>query len=425
MLGTSLRGIGDAARISLADGDEVLTYDAERPGVPTDLTDRVSVLPPEWRPEYLDGVDRIVTSPWFSPVKPPLSDALKRGVDIVTEAGFGLEHLDTPFVAVTGTNGKTTVTELTTNMLTASGLRTLAAGNIGTPVCGLMEIDVDILVLELSSYQLRFMGSGTPRAAALLNIAPDHLDWHGSFEAYVEAKARIFSNMEPDALLVFNADDPLVVEVVGAAQCRLKPCSGTRVPDGGNGVDGRRIVIGDDSFEAPTDDPSFLLDIVVAGTLAYVAGANVDGVAAAIGEFSPGPHRRQIVGTTDGITWVDDSKATNPHATAAAVRSHAPVILLAGGRNKGLDLATIGALDGVTQIVAFGECGAEIAGAATSRSIIVETLDDAVTAARAIARQGDTVLLSPGCTSFDEFSSYAQRGDVFQRLVKRSEGAAA
>lgn len=423
ILGTSLSGMQDVARLGLRDGAEVVMYDSESPDPPEDLEGRVTVLSREWRSEHLDGIDRVVTSPWFSDLQPPISDALARDIDVVTEAAFGLERIETPFVGITGTNGKTMVTEVTTRMLIASGVNALAAGNIGTPVSGLTDTDVDVLVLELSSYQLRFFGRSAPRTAALLNISPDHLDWHGSFPAYVDAKARIFAQMGRDGTLVYNIDDPTVVAAVAIAKCSLVPCSGFRVPEGGNGVEAGCVVIGGDAFETQTQDPAFLFNLVVAGTLALTVGANARGIASAIDTFAPGAHRRQVIETTDGITWIDDSKATNPHATAAAVRALGPVVLLAGGRNKGLDLSPIGAIEGVTELVAFGESGAEIAEHSRAPSTIVGSLEAAVAAARSIARPGDTVLLSPGCASFDEFSSYAKRGDVFQRLVMRTRGA--
>ncbi|MDK1018083.1 MAG: UDP-N-acetylmuramoyl-L-alanine--D-glutamate ligase [Actinomycetota bacterium] len=422
ILGASLSGLEDVARILLDDGSDVVMYDMESVTLPEDFVGAVTLHQGEWLVEYLEDVDRIVMSPWFAEVRPPVSDALKAGVDLITEAGFGLERLTTPFVAVTGTNGKTTVTELATEMLAGSGIRTLAAGNVGTPVTSLRDTDSDILVVELSSAQLRFLGDAAPRAAALLNIAPDHIDWHGSFDAYVSAEARIFARMAPDALLAYNADDPIVVSLAEGARCRLVPCSGSRIPENGNGVDAGRVVINGDAFRAPFSDPSYLFNLVAAGTLALSAGATVDAVASSIEDFAPGAHRRQVLDTSDGIVWIDDSKATNPHAVAGAVVAYAPVILLAGGQNKGLDLAPIGELEGVTALIAFGDAGTEIANVCTSPVTVVESLEGAVAAARLLAAPGDTVLLAPGCASFDEFASYAERGDVFQRLVKGTEG---
>ena len=425
ILGTSLRGLAQAARMSLADGAEVVVYDAEVDDPPADLVGRVSVLPKQWNTSHLDGIDLVVASPWFPEVAPPIADVLEAGIEVITEAGFALQHSDMPFIAVTGTNGKTTVTELITEMLRASGVRAIGAGNVGSAVSDIADDTGDLLVLELSSYQLRFLGRSVPIAAALLNIAPDHLDWHGTFAAYADAKAQIFKDMGSDATLAYNVEDQNVVNAVSHAQCTLVPCSASGVPEQGNGVVDGRVIISGHEFSASITDPSFLFDLVVAGTVALACGATVEGVAETIGSFVPGAHRRQIVETDDGITWIDDSKATNPHAAVAAVAAHAPVILLAGGQNKGLDLSPITRLDGVSELIAFGEAGPEIGRDAQSDVTVVGTLGAAISAARAVAAVGDTVLLSPGCASFDEFSSYAERGDEFQRMVKQPKGTAA
>lgn len=422
MLGASLRGILDAARASAREGAEVLMFDLEQPIDANDVDGDVTVLPASWSTDYLDGVDRVVTSPWFAETRPPLSDALDRGIPVVTEAGFGLERITMRYVAVTGTNGKTTVTEVATEMLVESGIDAMACGNIGAPLSAIADGDAEILVMELSSYQLRFMDTLAPEAATLLNIAPDHLDWHGSFERYVEAKARVFASMAPESVLAFNADDPIVVEVVESAPCRLIPCSGSRRPDGGNGVVAGDIVVGEHRFTTPVTDPSFLFDLVAAATIALEVGATPEGVGEVVGRFTPGQHRREIVAVIDGVTWVNDSKATNPHAAVAAARAFDNVILLVGGRNKELDLTSLTRVRGVRSIIAFGEASNEISRVAHRDVVVVSSMEDAVAKAREIAVRGDTVLLSPGCASFDEFASYAERGEVFTHLVRRDKG---
>jgi UDP-N-acetylmuramoylalanine--D-glutamate ligase len=231
--------------------------------------------------------------------------------------------------------------------------------------------------------------------------------------------------MVGDEILAFNVDDENVVDVVRRARCALVPCSGFAVPEGGNGVVDGSIMINGRAFPTTIVDPSFLFDLVAAGTVALACGATTDGVAETIGLFAPGAHRRQVIETDDGITWIDDSKATNPHAQAAAVTAHAPVILLAGGQNKGLDLSPIARLDGVSEVIAFGEAGPEIGRGSGTEITVVGSLGAAVAAARSVAVVGDTVLLSPGCASFDEFSSYAERGDEFQRMVRQPNGSAA
>lgn len=424
ILGSSLTGLVDAARLAVIDGHEVLAFDAEQPGVPDDLAGSVTVLPAMWAVSHLDGVDRVVTSPWFPETAPPLSDVLEAGIDVVTEAGFGLEHLALPVVGVTGTNGKTTVTEVTTAMLRASGIDAISAGNIGTPVSAISDDDAELLVLELSSYQLRFLPDLRVTAAALLNLAEDHLDWHGSMTAYVEAKARILTD-QSDAVYAYNDDDDVVVEAVRGRSGRLVPVSGTRVPDGGNGFAGGSLVIDGHRVPVATDDPTYRFDLAVAATLALAAGASIEGIAEVSKGFTPGPHRREVVGERSGVVFINDSKATNPHAAIAAALTHESVVLLAGGRNKGLDLHPITEVDTVRVIVAFGESGPDIAASASGPVILVPDLRAAVDAAIEVAVPGDTVLLSPGCASFDEFSSYEERGHAFKELVlERIEEAA-
>ena len=424
LLGASLRGLEDVAHTVVAEGHDVVLFDQEATIEPPVGPGAVTVVEPPWSPDYLSGIDRVVTSPWFSAIRPPLSDAIDEGIDVVTEAGFGLEHLTIDYAAVTGTNGKTTVTEVATAMLVASDVHAIAAGNIGTPVSGLTDQDADVAVLELSSYQLLFMGVFKPKVAALLNIAQDHLDWHGSVEAYIAAKAAIFAGMDEHAVLAYNSDDSVVVEVVEAARCTLVPCSGTTLPDGGNGVVDGDIIVDGNRYRTKTTDPSYLFDLVAAATIAFALGATRTGVARVLESFTPGAHRRQVVAVSDGVTWVDDSKATNPHATVAAAEAFTDVILLAGGQNKDLDLSILTDLPSVRTLIAFGEAGPQIAAAARHEIIVEGSMAHAVAKAAEIATRGDTVLLAPGCASFDEFTSYAHRGDAFARLVRTREKGA-
>ncbi|MEZ5176246.1 MAG: UDP-N-acetylmuramoyl-L-alanine--D-glutamate ligase [Acidimicrobiia bacterium] len=421
VLGSGVSGIA-AARLAVARGDEVLLYDDRVDAeVPEDLA--ISSQFGSWSGRLLDDVGLVVTSPGFSPLSPPLLGAEDRGIPIKTEVGFALEGETTPYIAVTGTNGKSTVTEVTTSMLVHSGVDAVAAGNIGTPVAGIVPIRHEMAVLELSSFQLHYL-IPRPQAATIINIAPDHLDWHGSFDAYVAAKAHVVADMDPSGTVAFNADDAVVTSLMAEVEALIVPCSGDRVPRDGNGVDGAELVIDDRRFSSPITDPSYRLDLVVAGTLALACGAVPDGVQAAIDAFEPGAHRRRVVATINGVVWVDDSKATNPHATVAAASAFSSVRLLAGGRNKDLDLSPIGRIDTVRALYAFGESGPDLAKHARVPTTIHATMRDAIDAAAADAEPDDVVLLSPGCTSFDEFSSYAERGRVFSEVVVAMNGTA-
>lgn len=422
VLGVGISGLA-AGRLARSSGHDIRFYD-ERidAAVPSDLQP-ASIATGSWSEELLDGVDLIITSPGFPPRARPLRDAAMRGISVATEIGFALDGIDTPYLAVTGTNGKTTVTELTTAMLVRSGVDAVAIGNIGTPAADIVGEDHDVLVVELSSFQLHWW---TPRpiGSGLVNIAPDHLDWHGGFDAYAEAKAKVLSNLDSDGVIAYDADDQIASEAVERSHSAAAaiPCSGTRLPPGGSGIEDGRLVIGDDHFIIDSSDVSFRVDVAIAATLAIRAGATTDGIDAAIRDFAPGSHRRRVVAVVDGVTWVNDSKATNPHAAVAASSAFPNVRLLAGGRNKAIDLTPLGSIDGVIHVYAFGESGREIASGASTPTTVHHSMRDAVMAARADANEGDTVLLSPGCTSFDEFTSYAERGRVFEETVLSMDG---
>jgi UDP-N-acetylmuramoylalanine--D-glutamate ligase len=405
-----------AAALGRDRGHDVTVYDQSEPAVDGLAAAGFSVAAGPWEARLLEGVDVVVTSPGVPEHAPPLADAAAAGTVVWSELEFGTRHLSAPYVAVTGTNGKTTVTANTAAMLTESGIGAVAAGNIGTPVSSIVEEDLEAVVIEASSFQLRYIDTFHPRAAAILNIAPDHLDWHGTHTAYVRAKARILENMEGDDVLVYDVDDPGASELASAASITTVPVSGTRVPDGGAGADGSHLVVAGRRFPLPTPDPSYGADLAIAAVLAGEIGATESGIERALTAFRPGPHRREVVGEWDGITWVDDSKATNPHAAHAAASSYDSVVLVAGGRNKGLDLSEMVAPT-VRHLVAYGEAGQQIADASGVAATVFEAFDDAVVAAGGVAVSGDVVLLAPGCASFDQFTSYAERGERFAFLA--------
>jgi len=204
------------------------------------------------------------------------------------------------------------------------------------------------------------------------------------------------------------------------ATSELYPVSGHRVPDGGGGFDGRSLRVGEaavDVADLKSQDPTHLVNLACAAALALRMGATPQGVVAGAIGFEPGAHRRTVVADIDGVTWVDDSKATNPHAALASIRAHDSVVLIAGGLAKGIDLAPLAAEDNVKLILGIGEAGPGLVAAAGERGRVVGTLEIAVAAAAEVSRPGDTVLLAPGCASFDQFSSYAARGDRFAELV--------
>ncbi|HLA67930.1 MAG TPA: UDP-N-acetylmuramoyl-L-alanine--D-glutamate ligase [Acidimicrobiia bacterium] len=410
-----------AAHLLHADGEKVVVYDRDPAAVAGIEADEAHAG--AWDRRYLDGVDLVVVSPGIPEHAAPIVDAIASGLPLWSELELGYRHLTVPVVGVTATNGKTTITELAAEMLTASGVRALAVGNIGDPLSGAVDMAVDVLVVEASSFQLRFVETFHARAAVLLNVAPDHLDWHGTFDAYLAAKQRILERQEAGDVVVFDGDDPGAVAAVAGAVGRRVPVSGARRPEGGWGRERDCLVVGGAVIPLEglvRSDDVMVVDLAAAAAAAMHVGATPEGVTQVATSYHPGHHRREVVGTWGGVTWVNDSKATNPHAAVAAIRSYESVVVIAGGRNKGLDVTVIPREPNVRHVVAIGEAAAELA--AFERVTVVDDLDEAVELADRIAVPGDTVLLAPGCASFDMFRSYADRGARFSASVLKIKG---
>ena len=359
-------------------------------------------------------------------------EARRRGIAVRSEIDLAAELAagDPLIVAVTGTNGKTTVTTLVAAMLARSGVACVPAGNIGRPLIDAVQSNVAVVVAEVSSFQLAFTEVFRPRAAALLNLGADHLDWHRTFDAYAQAKARIFEHQTAEDLLVFNADDPVVSGLAASAPGRrvafsLAPgaASGYRVADT---ADGRLLVTPDGEVLSAVDalarrSPSDLANALAAAALALDVGGDVEAVRSTLSEFRGLPHRMQPVAEHRGVVYVDDSKATNPHATIAALGGADRVVLIAGGRNKGLDLRELAVLaPGLRGVVAIGESASDVVEAFSGVVPVVTatSMHEAVAAAATLARDGDRVVLSPACASFDWYASYAERGEDFAREVR-------
>jgi len=383
-------------------------------------------------PDDLDRLvaacDLIVPSPGVPPRHPAFALAGRHGVPVWSEFELASRWSSVPMVAVTGTNGKTTVTTLVTEMLRASGIRAEAAGNMEPPLVDVLRHDVDVFVVEASSFRLQYTERFHPRVAVWLNLADDHLDWHPTREAYAAAKARIWAAQGPDDVAVVNAEDPVVMEAARSAPGRVVTfglARGDYRVDAGclAGPDGPVVGVDELARALPHDRANAL----AAAAAALAAGATIDGVRAALRGFAGLPHRITLVGEADGVRYYDDSKATDPHAARTAVRGFESVVLIAGGRNKGLDLSVLAEEAGrVRAVVAIGEAAPEVEAAfAGVRPVTVAfSMDHAVDAARALARPGDAVLLSPGCASHDWYRNYGERGDDFARAVRVHTGAA-
>ncbi|MDH3606894.1 MAG: UDP-N-acetylmuramoyl-L-alanine--D-glutamate ligase [Acidimicrobiia bacterium] len=418
VVGAGVSGLA-AARLARSLGNEVVVFDRD-PAAVASIAAEFPTASGDWSAELLDRTDRLVVSPGVPERAPEIRDALAIGLPVISEIELAASVVDAPLVAVTGTNGKTTVTALIADMLIAGGLKAVATGNIGTAFSDVATEAWDVVVVEVSSFQLRFVDRFHPRVAVLLNIAEDHLDWHGTLSAYSAAKANIFKNQESDDVLIYDIDDPGAAAAVAAAPSRLVPISGLHVPAGGVGPDGDHLVVGEASVAlGDVRGSAFLADQAAAAAAAREFGVAPAAIEQALSDFRPEAHRRTRVGEWDGIAWIDDSKATNPHAALAAVADYPSVILIAGGRNKRLDLSPLARAATVKHIVAIGEAAAELVAAVESpkRASRAGSMGEAIELAAAVAEAGDTVLLAPGCASFDMFTDYGERGDRFAEAV--------
>ena len=419
---------GRAAALLLARrGWEVVAIDAGEVSAPELHAAGIEVRAP-WDAPVPD-LDLAVKSPGVPGDVVPVLGARTAGVPVWSEIELAARELPNPLLGITGTNGKTTTTELTAHLLRAGGLTATACGNQGTPLAGLVDAaDPEAwLVVECSSFQLEDVDRFRPLGAALLNIAPDHLDRHGSLVGYLDAKLRIFAAQEPGDLAIA----PAGIDPTGAAPAR-RTYDGPPGPDavawadGGLHVDGIGRVIGWE--DVPLRGRHNRQNAMAAAALAAHAGIGAEGLAEGLATFQPVAHRLEPVGRADGVLFVNDSKATNPDAAIAALDAYPEgVHLVAGGRAKGtpFDGLARAATGTVVRAYLIGEAGPEIGRALEAQGVPSEgcgTIEAAVAAAAARATEGQTVLLSPACASFDQFASYGERGEAF-RAAARAAGA--
>jgi UDP-N-acetylmuramoylalanine--D-glutamate ligase len=388
--------------------------------------------------ELVEGAQLVVPSPGVPEWAPVLQRAADGGLPIWSEPELGWRLHPHRLLAVTGTNGKTSTTELLARMVAAGGEDAVACGNIGVPftTAAAEASPAAVLVAELSSFQLRFAGTLRPEVGVLLNLAPDHLDWHGGFEAYGAAKARLWEAQRPGEWAVANAADAATMQLLtDAAPADRATFNGEAGVEGvGVGVVDGHLQARIPTFEGQVCDvaelaltaPHHVANVAAAACAALLAGIEVEAVAAAARGFHPGRHRLELLADVDGVRWVDDSKATNVHATAAALRSAPSLVWLAGGLAKGVDLAElVPHLGAVRSAVLFGTAAEELAEVCRGADVearVVDTIEDAVGVAAGLAVRGDTVLLAPACASFDQFRDYAERGERFAAAVREAVG---
>ncbi|HEX6134503.1 MAG TPA: UDP-N-acetylmuramoyl-L-alanine--D-glutamate ligase [Longimicrobiales bacterium] len=448
ILGLARSG-SSAARLARARGHDVFASDA---GSSTEVEQAAAaVRSAGGRAETgghsaveLAGCDLIVLSPGVPPTAPILRDEAVARVPRISELEFAFRELRAPVVAITGTNGKSTTTALTTHLLAASGFDAAAAGNIGIALSdvALRTEQPDWVVVEASSFQLADIDTFAPRIGVVTNLSPDHLDRYPSVAAYYADKARLFRNATRTSIWVLNAEDAAAVELPGEADgCRRVFRVNTSLAAGEEGgwVDAAgdlRIRIASTETRLVHQTELRVLgehnraNALAAAVAAVSAGARTDAVAEGLRTFTGLEHRLEVVADAHDILWINDSKATNIGSTVVALRSmDRPVVLLLGGRHKGEPYTgLLEAMRGrVQRVIAYGEAGAvveqDLAG-----HVPVERVDgafeDVVARAAFVANPGDAILLSPACASFDMFRDYEDRGRRFKELAGRFAGVA-
>jgi UDP-N-acetylmuramoylalanine--D-glutamate ligase len=428
-----------AARLLLSRGVAVVGVD-EKPEEKLDLGDlagRIELRAGAVPAELFTPVDGVVVSPGVPMDRPLLEDARRRGLPVIAEVELAFPFLDGPIIAITGSNGKSTTTALTGDMVRAAGHAVEVCGNIGEPLAGLVDGPAGrVFVVELSSFQIEGLATFKPMAAALLNISEDHLDRYADLAEYTAAKKRLFRDQDAGGIAVLNADDPETLEVATAAR---KRCFSRRGPvtDGcWTDADGKVVEVTPGApdvelfhaSEVPLAGVQNLENAMAAALLARAVGAEPAAIRAALAGFQGLPHRLQRVGERGGVVFYDDSKGTNPAATAKSLEGFADgtVHLILGGRNKGADLGVLTPIvrQKARRVYLIGESAGELeqslGGAVPLER--AETLERAVRSAAGQASDGEAVVLSPACASFDQFRNFVHRGESFQALVRQIVG---
>lgn len=382
----------------------------------------------------------VVKNPGVPLNLPPLKRAAELGIPVITEVELAGWKMKGPMVAITGTNGKTTTTALTGEMYQAAGFKTFVAGNIGLPLSAVSRqlTEDTVVVAELSSFQLEGTISLRPRLAAILNITPDHLDHHGTLETYQAAKAKIFANQREDDAVVLNADDEETAKLQHFPAGKVYLFSRKHTVKCGAYVRNQMIVLRDGDYDynvCLTDQVAIpgahnLENALAAALLAWLGGVRIEIIAQVLQTFTGVAHRLEYVRTLNGIDYINDSKGTNIDATLKAVAAFKQrKILIAGGYEKGADFAplarALSAYD-VRHVILMGQVALRLSAAFEAAGYqdytFARDLEEAVQLAAARAQQGEVILLSPACASWDMFSDYEQRGDLFKKVVWALEG---
>ena len=416
---------GTAAARALIEEGATVTVSEARPLSQVATADAlhqmgVTLLAGGHEPSHLQDATLVVTGPGVPEGAPILTWAREGGIPVWGEMELGARLCDVPYVAITGTNGKSTVTGMVAACLRAHGLDAVGCGNIGYPFPTAALEAHDALVVECSSFQLQIQESLHPKVSVLLNLAPDHLDWHGSYAAYAAAKAKIYAQQGRGDVHVGNRDDPAAAEVSAAAPCDVAWFR-TGVPAPGEvGYEEGELVsrLDGEARLGPVDGDraGYRSDAAAAAAVALAFGATPDAVRAGLATYEPLRHRGEVVALRDGVRFIDNSKATNVHAALAAIDGAQDAVLVAGGRAKGVDLGPLATRAAhLRGVVAIGEAATDLVDvfAGVVPVDVAASIEDAVIEAFARARPDGVVLLAPACASWDQFTSYEERGERF------------
>ncbi|MGE5544181.1 MAG: UDP-N-acetylmuramoyl-L-alanine--D-glutamate ligase [Bacillota bacterium] len=426
-----------ATRLLVRRGAKVTIYDRK---TPEEMESEISSIPPGVKTvlgqhqKLVTGVfDLVVTSPGIPLDNPLLAHCIEDGIPVISEIelAFRLKPPGLQFLAITGTNGKTTTTALVADILHKSGIPSAAAGNIGLPLTQVIEeLDRGMVAVECSSFQLETITHFHPAASGVLNITPDHLDRHHTMENYAAIKSRIFMNQTPDEYTILNHEDPWIAGF--SPRCKACFFSTDRVLKQGVWIEDGMIIASLEGEREPICELSEvrlrgrhnLENVLCAVGITRAVRIPPEAIKRALVSFKGVRHRLQEVKTVNGVLYVNDSKGTNPDSTIKALEAFTePVILIAGGRNKGSDFRKLAELitQKVKALVLLGEARSIIRQTVEDRGfkdiVEVESIEEAVSAAHSMAQPGEVVLLSPACASWDMFKDYEERGDLFCSAV--------
>ncbi len=420
------------ARVTVSDtksGDEL------RNEIPVLLDHGITVETGGHGDRTFRGQDLIVVSPGVPVDAPPLVQARALGESVIGEVELAAQFLPGPIVAITGSNGKTTTITLAGEIMTASGFAALVGGNIGTPAISLAERanPETVIVLEISSFQLETIQTFRPKIAVVLNVTPDHLDRHRTFEVYADAKARVFENQHGSDFAVLNADDPTCVTMGTRTRAQVFWFSRQKEVQQGASVRDGMILFRDQAgqreilqvSEIPLKGAHNLENVLAAVCAGVLMGCAPEKIREAVGNFKAVEHRLEFVATIRGVDYYNDSKATNVDATIKALESFpANIHLILGGKDKGSDYTVLNDLlrQRAKRVYTIGAAAAKIESQIKAEVVHAETLENAIRKANSVAQPGDVVLLAPACASFDQFKNYEQRGKLFKEIVRGLAG---